>query len=355
MGEDRPWPDDPAARAAVEAFLASELGADAVELNNTRILSGGAIQENWAADLNVSGGPRNGSIETVLRTDSPTGLAVSHSRAEEFELLQAAWQVGVTVPEPFACATDETLMGKQFCVMGRVGGTALGQKLTRNMSLGGDREALTERLGREMALIHTISPETHSFEFLTAPPSDPAIAEIATMRRYLDEMGYDRPVLELVFRWLDANRPTPDRVVLAHHDFRTGNYMVDEDGLTAILDWEFAGWSDPYEDIGWFHAMCWRFSGRDRPAGGIGSRTAFARGYEAVTGFTIDWERVFFWEVFAHLRWAVIALQQGDRFLRGGERTLDLGLTGRRPAEMEYEMLRMIDPNRSVGSSVGGV
>jgi aminoglycoside phosphotransferase (APT) family kinase protein len=314
------------------------------------ILSGGAIQENWALDLTIVGGGRAGTLSAVLRTDSPTGVAVSLSRAQEFALLQAAWDAGVTVPEPLLCVTNLDVFGKEFCLMRRVGGTALGQRITRDMALGGDREALTERLGREMARIHTITPETHQFAFLNPPPDDPAAAELDGMCRFLDEMDRPRPVLDWTIRWLQRNRPAPQGNVLAHHDFRTGNYMVDGDGLTAILDWEFAGWSDRHEDIGWFHAMCWRFSGRDKPAGGVGSRQAFVRGYEDVSGQKIDPQRVYYWEVYAHLRWAVIALQQGDRYLIGGERTLDLGLTGRRPAEMELEMLRMTTP-QSMGAS----
>ncbi|MDF1750595.1 MAG: phosphotransferase family protein [Alphaproteobacteria bacterium] len=325
--------------------LTDAFGADSVSIEAMSILSGGAIQENWALDLTITGGDRAGTLSAVLRTDSPTGVAVSLSRAEEFALLQAAWNAGVTVPEPILCVTDLAIIGKEFCLMRRVGGTALGQRITRDMDLGGDREALTERLGREMARIHSITPETHHFDFLSAPPADAAAAELAAMCAFLDEMDRPRPVLDWTIRWLERNRPDPIGSVLAHHDFRTGNYMVDATGLTAILDWEFAGWSDRHEDIGWFHAMCWRFSGRNKPAGGVGSREAFARGYESESGVKIDPQRVYYWEVYAHLRWAVIALQQGDRYLVGGERTLDLGLTGRRPTEMELEMLRMTAPS----------
>ncbi len=41
----------------------------------------------------------------VLRTDSPSGVAVSHTRAQEFGVLRAAWDVGVRGPEP-ARASD---------------------------------------------------------------------------------------------------------------------------------------------------------------------------------------------------------------------------------------------------------
>jgi hypothetical protein len=43
----------------------------------------------------------------------------------------------------------------------------------------------------------------------------------------------------------------------------------------------------------------------------------------------------------AALRWLVIALRQRDRCLIGGEASLDLALTGRRPAECELEILKL--------------
>lgn len=336
--------DDAAARKRLEIALAEALGATGLSIAGLTQLSGGAIQENWAVDMDIADGQFAGSMATVLRTDSPTGVAVSHSRAQEYALLQAAWAAGVTVPEPLACITDRAVIGKDFCLMRRVAGTAVGQKITRDPKWGGDRVALAERLGRELARIHSIRPETHRFDFLASPPVDAAKAELDAMLGHYDAMDDPRPALEWAFRWLDARRPAPGEIVLAHHDYRTGNYMVDEDGLTAILDWEFAGWSDPMEDVGWFCAMCWRFTARGRAAGGIGARADFYRGYTAESDREIDPDRVFYWEVYAHLRWAVIAMQQGARYRVGGERTLDLGLTGRRPAEMELEILRMTAP-----------
>jgi len=39
----------------------------------------------------------------------------------------------------------------------------------------------------------------------------------------------------------------------------------------------------------------------------------------------------------------VIALQQADRHMIGGERDLDLALTGRRATECELELLMLLD------------
>ena len=137
----------------------------------------------------------------------------------------------------------------------------------------------------------------------------------------------------------------PSTPVLCHHDFRTGNYMLDGAELTGILDWEFAGWGDPHEDIGWFCCKGWRFARLDREAGGIADRPPFYRGYEAASRPPLDPDRILFWEVLASVRWAIIALQQSDRYMIGGERNLDFALTGRRATECELEILMLLDPN----------
>ena len=54
--------------------------------------------------------------------------------------------------------------------------------------------------------------------------------------------------------------------------------MVEQARLTAIIDWEFAGWSDPMEDLGWFCAASWRFGQTGREAGGLADRADFYAG-----------------------------------------------------------------------------
>lgn len=113
-------------------------------------------------------------------------------------------------------------------------------------------------------------------------------------------------------------------------------YRVDAQGLTAVLDSEFAGWGDRLEDIGWFCARCWR----TRRAA-IGSREALYRGYERVYGRPLERAQVVYGEAFAHRRWAVIALQQGERHVAGREPSLEPALTAHIVPELELQILRM--------------
>jgi aminoglycoside phosphotransferase (APT) family kinase protein len=335
---------DEGARSRLAAWLAATLRERVDTLTISR-LSGGAIQENWLVEAALASGPRS----FVLRKDAPATIGASHGRAEEFALLRLARAAGVLVPEPVAFCDDASVLSGPFALMAKVEGVAFGPRIVKDLSLGGDREALVERLGKELALIHATRPPADgsahaALPFLGPPPVDPARTEVAFLRGALDAMGAVRPALEWGLRWAGRHAPAPSRITLVHRDFRTGNYMVDGAGLTAILDWEFAGWGDPMADLGWFCARCWRF-GRDRlEAGGIGSREAFHRGYAAGGGLPIDGDAVRYWEVMAHLRWAVIALQQGERHASGREPSLEHALTARIAAELELAVLNMTAP-----------
>jgi aminoglycoside phosphotransferase (APT) family kinase protein len=228
--------------------------------------------------------------------------------------------------------------------MRRVAGTAQGRQITTDPALEPELPRITERLGRELARIQTVRPPRADLGFL---PLVEAPQHIAAFRAYLDRHPQPRPVLEWGIRWLETHQPQPLPPVLCHRDFRTGNYMlaIGSRGseLTGILDWEFAGWGDPDEDIGWFCCKGWRFARLDREAGGIADRGALYRGYEAEAGRRLDPERVRFWEVLANIRWAIIALQQSDRYMVGGEESLSLAFIGRRATESELELLMLLD------------
>jgi len=338
-------------RAALARFLAETSGASAVEVTGLAPLRGGAIQENWALDAHFSGGLLAGDQRLVLRTAAPTGVAASLDRLQEFAVLKAAFAAQVTVPEPLFASDNTPVFGKAFFIMRRVDGIAAAHRITRDPVLDPVLPAIAERLGRELARIHTIRPPQPDLAFLRAYEEGSPARQIAGFRAYLDDHPTPRPVLEWGIRWLETHTPLPIAPVLCHHDFRTGNYMLDGTTLSGVLDWEFAGWGDPHEDIGWFCCKGWRFARLDREAGGIAGRAAFYRGYESESGQSIDPERVFFWEVLASVRWAVIALQQSDRYMIGGERNLDLALTGRPATEGELEILMLLDPGREPSSA----
>jgi aminoglycoside phosphotransferase (APT) family kinase protein len=330
----------PPSEAALARVLAAQAEAERVEFGPFELLAGGAIRQNWGFEADFRAGRLAGRQRLVLRTQGPTGIPSSLRLLDEFAVLQAVFAAGVTAPEPLFAATDPAICGNPFFVMRRVAGTAQGRPITTDLALEPELPQIAERLGGELARIQTIRPPRADLGFL---PLIEAPQHIAAFRAYLDRHPQPRPVLEWGIRWLETHLPEPLPPALCHRDFRTGNYMLNGAQLTGILDWEFAGWGDPDEDIGWFCCKGWRFARLDREAGGIADRAALYRGYEAASGRRLDPERVRFWEVLANIRWAIIALQQSDRYILGGEESLSLAFIGRRATECELELLMLLD------------
>jgi aminoglycoside phosphotransferase (APT) family kinase protein len=275
----------------------------------------------------IDGAPQ----DFVLRTHGLTPLGIGLDLAPEFALLRHLAAAGIAVPPPVFYSDDAAIIGAPFHVTRFVAGTADPETIVASAP----QPDLAHDLGHELALIQRVTPPP----FLGDPPRDGIAARIERAQRALDALGEARPVAEWAMRWLARQRIAPLEPVLAHGDFRTGNYLAAKGRLSALLDWEFASWGDPDEDLGWFCSRCWRF-GSAYEAGGIAAREALYRGYAEISGRSPDPARVRVWEAMAALKWLVIALHQRDRYSCKGEPSLDLALTGRRAAECEYELMR---------------
>jgi aminoglycoside phosphotransferase (APT) family kinase protein len=327
--------------ATFAARLASLLRATRVRVVASRRLTGGAIQHNERLDVEVDGGPWAGTRAVVLRTDAASRVAASRSRAEEFALLRAASDAGVRVPPPIAFDGGDAEV-PAFMLMGFVAGEASGHRLTRG---AGDHAALLRSIGANLARVHAVSLAQPALAFLGAAPADPTRALLASYRASVADWrartADARPVLEWALRWLEARLPPPEASVLVHRDYRVGNLLVHGGELAATLDWEFAGIGDPREDLGWFAAPCWRFARPDREAGGLGALDDLLDGYNTTAGTRYRARDLAYWQVLGQLRWAVVALQQALRFIDGGERSLELALTGRLVPALEWRLLAM--------------
>ena len=78
------------AAVAVERWLRAETRAGVARITRFERLPGGAIQDNWALDAHIEGGPWHGEHALVLRADAPSKVAASLTRAQEFAVLRIA-------------------------------------------------------------------------------------------------------------------------------------------------------------------------------------------------------------------------------------------------------------------------
>jgi aminoglycoside phosphotransferase (APT) family kinase protein len=296
--------------------LAARLGAVA----SVRLLPGGASKEAWAVDL------VDGTSLLVRRA----GVGVIHrdtlTLEQEFEVLQAAVAAGVAAPRPVEYLGE--IEGREAFAMERVDGETIGRRIVRRPP-----PSLPEQMADQLARIHSIPP----LEFL--PRGD------AVGRFYdeLDSVGEPHPAIEYGLRWV-RERLEPKRLPsFCHGDFRIGNLAVSERGLVSVLDWEFAHVGDPVEDVAWPLVRAWRFGADERRLGGVGDVEPYLERYNELTGHDVSLEELAVWEVFGNVKWAIGCLRQCRRHLDGQDRSVEYAVLGRLAAEMEYELLDLIE------------
>ncbi len=316
------------------------LAKQGATLQDVKPLHGGACQENFRVELVVNGAP----LRLALRSDAPTSLPGSIKRKAEFAVIEAAVSAGVKTPPVRWLQHDLLRKGSDAYFLEWAQGEAIGRRVVRNPELESARAKLPVELAQTLAKLHTITPKI-ALPF-SAPQDGPARSALDDLRKMLDGLPGVYPATEFAINWLAARLPSNEETVLVHGDFRTGNFLVTPDGLSALLDWEFSHFGSPYEDLSWISVRDWRFNRLDKPIGGFAMRAPFYEAYERASGRKVDLEQVLWWEICGNLRWAVGSVFQGERYLSGEQRDLELIAIARRNVEMEFEALRLIRRGR---------
>jgi aminoglycoside phosphotransferase (APT) family kinase protein len=285
------------------------------------LLAGGASKEAWAVEA-------DGERVLIRRASAGVIHAATLSLEEEFEVLGAAAEAGVKAPRPLAYLGE--LGGREAFAMQFVEGETIGRRIVRSPPPG-----LETQLADELAKIHAIPRERLPF-----------LRGGDILERFygeLDSVGDPHPAIEYGLWWLREHRPDPLPDVVTHGDFRIGNVVVSERGLEYLLDWEFAHLSDPREDLAWPIVRAWRFGADARRLGGVGELEPYLARYAELTGRDVAAGELDWWEVLGNVKWAIGCLTQCRRHLTGLDRSVEYAVLGRMAAEMEYELLHLVD------------
>jgi aminoglycoside phosphotransferase (APT) family kinase protein len=323
----RDAPDPAALARVIERFVDGP-----VEVDGLRRFSGGASRETWAVDAIDAAGHIH---RLVLRRD-PAAQTNAANRATEYALLAAADAGGVPVPRVRALLADDDGLGAGF-LMERVDGETIPRRILRDADETA-RAHLTEQAGAIAARIHAVEPGQ-----LPALPVMGTRAQIEQQHALLDAFDEPHPALELGLRWLQRHVPADRPPALVHGDYRNGNFIVGPDGIRAVLDWELAHLGDPSEDLGWLCVKSWRFGNAGQIVGGFGALDDLLAAYTRAGGAPVDEDAVRFWVVLGTVKWGVICAGQALAFVNGVIRNVEMAALGRRVAEMEWDLLDLLD------------
>jgi aminoglycoside phosphotransferase (APT) family kinase protein len=306
----------------LEAWMREVEGGDA-RVENVVRAPGGASKENFFFDL-VRGGERR---ELLLRLDPGESIVETH-RLREFQIIRAVEGV-VAVPQAIAVDAEGARFGRPSMIMAKVEGRTQPPVSWRPSGVGIAyetelRDALAIDFVESLARLHRLDWRTRDLSAYDVPREGTLEAAAWTLawweRVYEEDHLEHHPVIAWAAEWLRGHLPVADHVVLVHGDYRSGNFLYAEPGeITAVLDWELAHLGDPHEDLGWVvnDLFSTREADGSRLACGLLPRAAMIERYERATGWTIDPERLRFYEIFDNYKLAVCAQTTSLRIARG--------------------------------------
>lgn len=332
-------------RQRLARFISQQTGS-AARITMLQRLSGGASRDTWALDLEIDTGRDAGTYALILRRDAGSSMnPEALSREQEFRLLRAAYAYGVAVPRVRWLCTDTAVLGAPFLLMDRIAGESLGTRIVRRPEFAAARARLPQHMVEQLARIHALPTDHDGVVDLPRPAAgqSPAQHALAGVARTVAALDLHNPAVAWALRWLEHHAPPPPATLtVVHGDFRIGNMIVAEDGLRAVIDWEFAHLGDPHEDLAWPCVRDWRFGADQLEFGGVGRRDDVLAAYARAAGREVDRAAVHWWEILGNLRWSVTCVVQAERHLSGRDWSIELASLGRRAAEMELEYLRLI-------------
>src|SRR6202011_306374 len=93
------------------------------------------------------------------------------------------------------------------------------------------------------------------------------------------------PLVALASAWLHRHAPAVEQLSIVHGDFRTGNYLFDEQDrrITSWLDWELARIGDRHQDLAWSTSRAFGTlaeDGRTFLVSGLMPESEFVEAYE---------------------------------------------------------------------------
>ena len=275
-------------------YLATQIPqAKGLQLETVERIAVGWSHETWLFDAvyEAQGKPHRQGM--CLRRD-PGNALLRHlsDLGEQYRVLKCLEKTALPTPKVYWYESDPKILDAPFLVMEKVPGSCpnpWGREGRAYYQSAADRGMLPKSFTDTLATLHTLDWRAAGLDFLGAPSAgtDFARREIAKWRELIALSDHaPEPILTDLIGWLEANAPTTSNVTLVHGAYRTGNLLIHDDKISAVLDWELQALGDPMYDVAYVLSDLNR-EGTELLSNLV-ARDAFYRDYEAATGYQID-------------------------------------------------------------------
>ncbi|MDC3045923.1 phosphotransferase family protein [Gammaproteobacteria bacterium] len=272
----------------------------------------------------------------VRRTLSQEKSVMAIPKILEAKIQKVVKKNGAPVPAIIFEFSEGEEIGEGY-VMEAIPGETIPRKILRDEKFSTAREKLPFEIGKSLAKIHqTQLDDLKALDQVTFSDSLEKLFQV-----YLS-FNQPQPVFDLAFKWLEAQELTDYGDVLVHGDFRFGNFIISEENLESVIDWELAHIGNPMEDLGWLCVRSWRFGNVEKRVGGLGDVKDLIAGYESNSDIKIEESQLDIWQLYGSLRWGVICMMQTFAHLSGMVNSVEKAAIGRRVSETEFDLMNMI-------------
>jgi len=267
-----------------------------------------------------------------LRKDPGSGLLRELSNLrDQFRVIKALEPTPAPTPKAYWYEEDPSLLGGPFFVMERVEGEAPNPWSRAGKQFYADaakRGKLPRSFVEALASLHNLDWRDVGLDFIGVPGDgkDFALREIAKWESLIDQsIRKPEPVLTELLLWLKANAPETRRLAFVHGAYRTGNLIIKDDEIAAIIDWELQVIGDPMYDVAYVLS---NLNSEGSPLlSCVVERELFLDYYQRLTGLTIDLEVCRYYEILYMMRSTAFWLSASGLFAEGRNKDLRLART----------------------------
>ncbi|MDA8194540.1 MAG: phosphotransferase family protein [Thermaerobacter sp.] len=325
-------------RRLAEYLLTRCPGLATIRLSEMRLASGGWSDETYL--FRMDGTDHHGQPHTrelALRKRLPGGLLAGASDfRRHYDLLALVGRhTSLPVPRAYLYEGDASILGAPFFIMSKLEGNPVvpwskpGREFLQRAH---DQGVVPEQFVQYLAALHGLDLDAVEAGRAAPVPAagygyiDRKLGELE--QQFAEYRTGPDPLWVDAFSWLVSNRPRRDRYVLLHGDYRTGNMLYGESGITAILDWQAAEIGDPMSDLGYVAA---RLNRMDSPLlCYLLDRDRFFRRYQELSGIPVESDAVHYYQVLHQVRFVLLALSAGQTFAASARPDLRLARQGLR-------------------------
>ena len=177
----------------------------------------------------------------VRRTLSQEKSVMAIPKILEAKIQKVVKKNGAPVPDIIFEFSEGEEIGEGY-VMEAIPGETIPRKILRDEKFSTAREKLPFEIGKSLAKIHqTQLEDLKALDQVTFSDSLEKLFQV-----YLS-FNQPQPVFDLAFKWLEAQELIDYGEVLVHGDFRFGNFIISEENLESIIDWELAHIGNPMD------------------------------------------------------------------------------------------------------------